>query len=231
MSKRGEVRDEFLKILLEEFGGEVFDPGGGVIRKIYDRMATSTSYVAVSGMISTLDRQGLVIRDMPSMKRTTRIALPEYSSHPPRKALSVVLQETSQTMVSSIEDQVSALIDAEAQRLASEVADDRLQAELGLREEEIDRLNADLAAARSEIASLRRDSGNAALQAQIDQLKQELAEEREQRRIAENNAEVWRRNAMGKPKVKEMMAAIKDRLDPAQRKQLESLMTEVPASR
>ena len=225
-TKYERVHDEVL-LVLEELGGEVRDSSGLAVRKIFERMATTSTYTDVSSIMKDLEEEGLIIRDQPSLKRTTRVALADRGFAPPVKDVKVVLEQFSRSLAEDLEGTVNRLVDA------------HVQTELAKREDEVSaQMNAELEKRNKQLQEQvgelrekvkRAQEKPASLQAKNDQLEQEVADLRERLRIAEHNAEVWKQNAMGKPRFREAMAAFKDKLPPEQKRQLERMMREVPS--
>lgn len=208
------VQDEILAIL-EELGGEVVDPKGRASRKIFDRVASTGIYSTVGAALRQLEEQGLIVRDMPTLKSTTRIALNREGTRPGMQSMEVVLERFSRSMADQLSDTVHALIE-------THVAYSLEQA--GSTQAEVDLLKEQLALKGVEIRDLKRQlreesATPARLRAQVDQLRSELEEECEARRIAEHNAQVWKNNALRKPA---------DHLDPEERRALDRLMRELP---
>jgi FMN phosphatase YigB (HAD superfamily) len=103
---------------------------------------------------------------------------------PERKALPVLIQYAGQDIAESIEQQVQHVIEAEAKALAADMDS-----------EETDYYKAQYSLMKQEAQSLRSQlaSKHTPHEARIDQLEKELADVREQLRIAQHNAEVWKR--------------------------------------
>lgn len=204
------VHDEVL-IILEELGGEVVEPGGAATRLIFERVSCTTNFATVSTAIGDLEKRGLLVRDQPSLKRTTRIALARDGVRPGRKALPVAMEHLSRSMSEAVEATVRDVIEAERQAIHAEFeAQDR-------------------AAESNEIANLRsqlqdRTNEVTVLRASLDQVRKERDDALEAQRIAEHNADVWRSKRLRAP---ELMEQIRDRLSPEERRDLERMMKEM----
>lgn len=206
------IRDEVLLILEQEYGGEVRDPQGLAARKLFERCATTSSAGVVSTTLKQLDDEGVIVRDMPNMKRCTRIAMNDGRFEPGRKSLAVVSQYLAKTMADTFEQQVQHVVDAQSEARAQELANEQVEAI----QQELDLQKQEVKALRSKLAS-----AEAPLQAKIDQLEQELTEVREQLRIAEHNAEVWKRKTR---QVNDRIDSIRDRLSPDERRAIDRMM-------
>lgn len=224
MARSSKLKEEILTVI-EELGGEVIDTDGFAARRVFERVASTGTYTAVSTALGELDKAGAIVRDMPNMKRTTRIALADRGFAPARKSLSVVSQELASSIAGEMETMVERVIEAEVQGRVAEYECERCEA--AERDAELARQEAK--ALRSENATLRANNVNTSLKAQVDQLKAELADERERIRTLERSVESWKQNAMGRPVVREMLAEVKDQLDPKTRAELEKLMRELPS--
>lgn len=217
------VEEEILAIL-RDTGGVVRDDKGFAARFFYDRCATASNKQVVSGSLTRLDRQGLIVRDMPSAKRCTLIALPEAIKRPAHKSLRVVLSETVEDVVASMETQVQAVIDSE------------VQAELhkrGTSDEQVANLESECATLRATVESLKiKARPTDELQERISHLENQLNETREQLRIAEHNVEVWKQKAFNKRwKVADVYETVANRLTPQELNNLSKMIAEMPKSR
>lgn len=225
-SKRDRTKQEILTVLEEELGGEVRDAGGLAVRRIFERIASTESYTTVSSLMSDLEAEGKIIRDMPSLKRTTRVALAGRGFAPPVKDLKVVLEQFSRTMVDGLEGTVNRMIDAHVEiRLQQERAEIQAEADAELRAEN-ERLQAEVERLKGAVQEARQEPMR--LRSQLDQAEADRESLEDRLKVAEHNAEVWRQNAMGRPRFREAMSALRDRLDDDERKQLDRLMRSLP---
>lgn len=222
MSER--LKDEILTIL-NELGGEVLDDDGKAVRKIFERVASTGTYSSVSTAIGELDKAGVVVRDMPNLKRTTRIAINGPGVRPGRKNLDVVMEQVSRLMADTLRVELQQVVDAHVAAGLDEQ---------GVDPDQMADLREKLAMAEARIGDLKlalreAQQAPAQLRAQLDQARQELAEKTEKLTNTERSLESWKRNALGRPVVREMLAEVKDRLDPKVRAELERLMRELPS--
>lgn len=213
------VKDEIL-LVLRDLGGEVVSPEGLATRRIAERLASTASYTSVSNAVGQLERAGLLVRDQPNLKRCTRIALAGPGVRPGRKSAQVLAEQASRALAAELEGALSGVLDGleQAHQVAVEAREERLRV-LAL---ERDQARRERDEARSE-----RDAALYAYRA----VEEELAEAREQAQIAEHNAEVWRRQALERPRVRELLGAVRDQLEPTQRRELEQLMKTLPRER
>lgn len=213
------VKDEILTVL-RELGGEVVDPGGLATRRIAERLASTASYTSVSTVLGQLERDGVVVRDQPNLKRTTRIALAGPGVRPGRKGATVLAERASRAMAAELERALGDVLDGleQAHQAALEAAEERarthaLASERARRERDQAREEARVQRAAREAAET------------------EVAELRERAQIAEHNAEVWRRQALERPRVRELLATVSSQLPAETRRELEQLMRTLPGTR
>lgn len=213
----GRVHDEIL-LVLEELGGEVTDKDGRATRLIFQRMSTTSSFTTVSTAIKRLEERGKIVRDQPTLKSTTRVALARPGVRPGRKSLPVAMEQLSRTMAENVEATVRDVIEAERDAIRAEIeAEDREVIDLRVEE-----LRNEIAGFRSQLQD--RDNEIVALRASLDQVRRERDDALEARRIAEHNAEVWKRKRTAVP---ELMEQIRDRLSAGERRDLENMMREM----
>lgn len=220
------LKEEII-LILEELGGEVVDRDGQAVRQIFKRVASTGTYSSVSTAVGELEQAGLVVRDQPNLKRTTRVALNGPGVRPGRKSLEVVMEKVSRTLADAVRADLQLVIDAHVAAGMQEQGTDPAK---------LEETEHKLAMAQAEVGDLRLKLRDAEaeptrLRGQLDQVRQELEETREQLRIAQHNTEVWRRNAMGKPKVREMLTTFRDHLDDDSRRELDRLMRELPGGK
>lgn len=220
------IKDEVLAVL-EELGGEVTDPDGYAVRRVFERIASTANFTAVSGAVGELDKAGLVVRDMPTLKTTTRIALNRPGVRPGRKALVVVMEQVSRLMAATLETELQTVIDAHVEAGMMEngvhpddVAD--LRDRLAAAEQRVRAQSASIAELRAEPARLRE---------RLAEVEAALAEEREARANAERALESWKRKALGKAAVRETLIEIRDLVDPAAVAEIDRIMRELPRGR
>lgn len=220
------LKREIETVLLEHFNGEVYDANGLTTRKIFQYISGAKSIAQVSSALTEMDEEDRVHRDQPNQRRTTRVALPEHSSHPPVKAVPVMVEQSVREIGEMLEQSVNALVD---NRVEAGIHEYKKK----IREEEQKKVAEEVDLLRSEVKSLRSKltSGTAPIQSQVEQLEAELAETREKLRIAEHNVGVWKRQAMGRANVQEMFTSVKDRLPDHMKRELEKVMRELPAER
>lgn len=223
-----QLREAILQAL-EDLGGEVTCSSGKAVRKIFNELPAQyqKDYTKVSSEMARLEDDGLVYRDMPALKSTTRVALVKPGVRPGRKNIKVVMEKASRGMAQMLEHELQNAIDAHVAMARAQFEAE--QAPECDHEDELAQLRNQVKALKGQL----RDAQNApaALQAQLDQQRTENEELREQLRIANHNVDVWRRQALGKPNVREMLTTVRDTLDPKQRQLLEGLMRELPSSR
>jgi len=226
------ISQEIILILEENFGGELTDPQGGVTRRIFDLMASTKTFTSVSSTVGQMDEEGLIVRDMPNLKRTTRIALNcgkfEGQFRPGRKSVQVITEQASRSLASLLENNVQEAIDAHVAYAIETMDTDDIPAVQQLREE--------LAMTRNELRLERRkpreaEEQLAVLRSQLDQVRTELEEEREQHRIAKHNAEIWRERAVGRVETSDAIQTLASALRPESARALEQLMRETPLGR
>lgn len=221
------VEEEILTILREE-GGVVRDPNGFAARFFYDRCASARNKQIVSGSLTRLDRDGLIIRDMPSAKRCTLIALPDAINRAPRKSLRVVLSETVENLVGSMEEQIQAVIDTEIQACLEERGESDAQVEQ--MRQEIDQLKSELHSMtddRDRYKNMVIDMQKESVRQKVIELRQYSEELKDELRIAKHNAEHWERKARNKKwTAEDLYETIEKKLRPEQRAQIAKLMAE-----
>lgn len=213
------VKDEVLTVL-RELGGEVVDPDGFATRQLAARVASAASSTQVSTELGKLDRDGLVERDQPNLKRCTRIALAGPGVRPGRKSAQVLAEQASRALARELEGALEGVLDGleEAHQAALDAAEERARTHALASE----RTRRERDQAREE-----RDAALSAHRA----VEEELAEVREQAQIARHNAEVWQRQALGRADVRRTLTALRDQLPAGQRQALERLMRELPEGR
>lgn len=213
------VKDEILTVL-EELGGEVADPRGFATRQLAARIASASSAAQVSTALGQLDREGLVERDQPNLKRCTRIALAGPGVRPGRKSAQVLAEQASRALARELEGALGQTIGAleQAHQAALEAAEERARTHALASE----RTRRERDQAREE-----RDAALSAYRA----VEEELAQAREELQITRHNAEVWQRQALGRADVRRTLVALRDQLPGDQRQALERLMRELPEGR
>lgn len=227
MSNR--LKQEVQTVLLEVFGGEVKSPDGLAGRLLFKHISSTGTYTTLSSALGQMDKDGLLVRDMPSKKRCTRIALPEYSSYPARKSLETVIEQATVELAALLSPQVRAVIDAETDFLRS-----GMEEEIARRvEERVAVLEQEAAVAKEEWSQgmMDREARLELRSAQVANAEAEMAEMREQLRIAHHNTETWKRKAQNRgqqPVSSERFAKLRDKLPDAQRRELDALMRELP---
>lgn len=213
------VKDEIV-VVLRELGGEVVSPDGLATRRVAERVASTGSFTAVSTALGQLERDGVVVRDQPNLKRTTRIALAGPGVRPGRKGAAVLAERASRVLARELEDALGSVLDGleQAHQAALEAAEERacthaLASERARRERDQAREEARVQRAAREAAET------------------EVAELRERAQIAEHNAQVWRRQALERPRVRELLATVSSQLPAETRRELEQLMRTLPGTR
>lgn len=224
-TKRERVQDEII-LVLEELGGEVREGSGLAVRKIFERMATTKSYTEVSSLMSDLEAEGKIIRDMPSLKRTTRVALAGRGFAPPVKDIKVVLEQFSRTLAEDLEGTVNHLVDAHVAAKLEEQRSKMTAEANGELQAENDKLRKTVEKLRERVKE--NEAEPMRLRGELDQAEAEIESLRERLRVAEHNVEVWKQNAIGRPAFREAMAAFKDKLRDDDRRALERMMRELP---
>ena len=213
------VKDEIVAVL-RELGGEVVSPEGLATRQVAERVASTGSFTAVSTALGQLERDGIVERDQPQLKRTTRIALAGPGVRPGRKGAAVLAERASRVLARELESELDGVLDGleQAHQAALEAAEERARAHA-------------LASERT-----RRERDEAREEARVqhaarEAAETEVAELREELQIARHNAGVWQRQALERPRVRELLSTVSDQLTSESRRDLEQLMRSLPRER
>jgi hypothetical protein len=230
------VKQRIADAILEHFDGEIVDVEGKVTRELHKHLP-EMSFATLSSVITEMDQAGLIVRDMPSQRKCTRIALPEHSSHPSRKSLESLIASATTEITAILLPQVQAAIDAGVEvgianaAPVDSVAQDRLdiEAEVEIRTaamvSALERLMKKQASHSDNMDQIRDElvEVELMLETETTDLKARLA-------IAENNVRVWREKAEGRTNVTEAMATIRTKLSHQDRNELDRMMRAVPES-
>lgn len=212
------LRDNVIRTL-KDLGGEIIDTNGLATRRLHEMLGANapSRQATLSSLLSELERDGEIVRDQPNLKRTTRIAINRPGIRPGRKSLEVIVEQAGRFMAAQIEHDVQATIDAHV--IAAQDGVEQLEDEVRRLKRHATQLKRQRDEARRERDARRRE---------VETLRDNEQLLRERLRIAEQNGETWRRNALGRRSVRETLTTVREELDPGLRSQLDELMRELP---
>lgn len=194
---------------LEKRGGEVIDDRGKVTSRI--ARVLELSPMRLSNLLRELEQDGLVVRDMPTAKTCTRVALVGPNTVPPLKGAGALAAELAGEMQGALGK-------------ALQYAEDRHKYETDQLVNKVEQLTKEVAKLRQDYNRLGSKYDKLLLQKQ--QLDRNIAGKREYIKLLErNNAKITENK---REAVVEWSIEVKDMLSEPERAALDRIMRQVP---